>query len=77
MLESVALSVRYKIRVIEVNELTALIVDTAVSGTRSYQDLVALAADHCLLPSEALTKHCFELFTELKEQFVIVGNHTL
>ncbi len=67
----------HKIRVIEVNELTALIVDTAISGTRSYQDLVALAADHCLLPSEALTKHCFELFTELKEQFVIVGNHTL
>lgn len=67
----------HKIRVIEVNELTALIVDTAIGGTRSYQDLVALAADHCLLPSEALTKHCFELFTELKEQFVIVANHRL
>lgn len=67
----------HKIRVIEINELTALIVETAAGGTRSYQDLVALAADHCLLPSEALANHCFELFTELKEQFVIVGNHTI
>ena len=67
----------HKIRIIEVNELTALLVDTAIAGTRSYQDLVALAADHCLLSRESLANHCLELFTELKEQFVIVGNHAL
>lgn len=67
----------HNVRVVEINELTALIVETAGSGSRSYQDLVAIAADHCLLPAETLSKHCLALFGDLSEQFVIVGNRRL
>lgn len=75
--DTIILAVRnpntHKVRVVELNEITALVIETAAQGNRSYQDLISVAADHCLIPQDQLTRHCLELFTNLMEHHAIVA----
>ncbi len=62
----------YRIRLLEINSLTALLIEYAAGGNRSIEDLTAIAQDHCLLPAESLNKHIKVLVEELKNEFVFV-----
>ncbi|MBK9279965.1 MAG: hypothetical protein IPM93_17535 [Candidatus Obscuribacter sp.] len=62
----------YKIRLLEINNLTALLIEYAAGGNRAIEDLTAIAQDHCLLPAESLNKHIKVLVEELKNEFVFV-----
>lgn len=67
----------YRVRVVEVNDLTALLVQTAMHSKCSYLDLVAVASEHCAMAKDELTKHCLTLFADLHEHHVFVGSREL
>lgn len=62
----------YKIRLLEINSLTALLIEHAAGRKTSLEDLTAIAQDHCLLPAESLNKHLMALVEELRNEFVFI-----
>jgi hypothetical protein len=65
------------IRLLELNELTALIIKTAIATKNSYSELLSIASDHLLMPKEKLKDCGLQLFQDLKEQKVIIGDREL
>lgn len=76
--DSLLLAVRnpntHRVRVVELNEITALVIETAAQGNCTYQDLISVAADHCLIPKDQLTRHCLDLFSNLMDHHAIVAS---